>query len=422
MKTFKLNSINFEQKGRKISYNYVIDKQISKYFNKANLYYVLYDQDVSSTPQSIAVIPLLANIMPLSWFIGFDVYIDEIDETFNESLKILKKQFIKFYPDKDIKGELIINKIVNNKLTKNNSSLLFSGGVDSLLRNIDKNPYLISVHGADVTIDDNVRWNEFKRFNNEEEILKTLKLFYIESNLREFYTYKVELLVEIGWWGTVQHGMALVGILAPLSYKYNITDINIASSATAEVNYNWGSSPLIDENMKWANSLVTHEGYHLRRTDKVDNIIDFVTNSGYNIKLRVCYADERSGYNCNVCHKCQRTALSIILHGANPRDYGLNIPDNFYDLIFDNFGEDCVMTKGIKYQWSCIQDKGKKSNNFFVLKNKEKEEIYIRSFTNLNLDEIVNKNKSKVDRSRKRKFLLRQNFPFLYKFYTKIIK
>lgn len=417
----QLNEIKFLQEGTKLFYEYTVSKEISEYFSANNPYYVLYDQDISNTPKSLAVIPLLANIMPISWFVGFDVYIDEIDETFYNSLQTLKEHFIKYHPEKEIGGELHVNKIVSNAFGNDKTSLLFSGGLDSydsLTRHYHKDPYLVSIHGADVKIDDKKRWNEFKKFNAEEKIINHSRLFYIESNLREFYTYKVDLLVDhLGWWGAVQHGMALLGVLSPLSYKYGITDLNIAASATNEVTYSWGSSPHIDENMKWADTHVTHDGYQFRRTDKTDNVVKFVNNSKYDIKLRVCYADEREGYNCNVCHKCQRTMLSLILSGANPNAYGFEVPDNFYDLIFKNFGEDCIMTKGIKYQWTCIQDKVHETKEFFVLKDKEAEQNALQRFADLDLDEIVNKNEKRVKEDKRRKFVLRQKYPTLYKVY-----
>ncbi|MFY0714348.1 hypothetical protein J1D01_11760 [Seonamhaeicola sp. NFXS20] len=420
----KLNKIEYLDKGKKIAFDYTVEDKYKSYFHLSNQYYALYDQDISKTPKSIAVIPFLANIMPIAWFVGFDVSIDEIDETFFNSLKILKEQFIKYHPKNDIKGELLVKKTIKNTIKGKETSLLFSGGLDSfdsLTRHYNKNPFLISIHGADVAIDDKLRWEEFKKFNSEEKILNHDRLFYIESNLREFYTYKVDLLVDhLGWWGMVQHGMALIGVLAPLSYKHKITDINIAASATNEINYSWGSSPYIDENMKWANTIVTHDGYEFKRTEKAQNVVDFVNKTGFNFKLRVCYADERTGYNCNKCHKCQRTALSLILANANPNDYGFNLPDNFYDLIFKNFGNDCVMTKGIKYQWTCIQDMAKKTDSFFVLNDKEKEQNAIQRFAQLNLDLIVNKNAEKVKKNKKRKHILRNKFPLLYKIYRKL--
>lgn len=423
METFKLNNTVFSDNGTKISYQYSVSNKIKKFFNLDNQYYVKYDKDISNTPLSLAVIPLLANIMPIAWFVGFDVHVDEIDTTFFDSLQELKRQFIKFHPDKDIKGELHVLNKVNNTFPNNNSSLLFSGGLDSfesLTRNLNKKPYLISIHGADVAIDDTVRWETFKNLNEQEKILDKSKLLYLESNLRDFYTYQVELLVNLGWWGTVQHGMALLGVLAPLSYKYSIKDINIASSATNEVTYTWGSTPNIDENMKWANTTVTHDGYQFRRTDKIDNVVDFVEKTGDKINLRVCYSELRDGANCNRCAKCQRTMFGLILSGANPKDYSFEVPNNLYDLIFENFGNESVMTKGLKYQWQCLQDKASQINSFFVINDEESERKAIEKFIQLNLDEIVNKNEKKVKKEKKLKFILRNKLPFLYNIYRKI--
>jgi len=424
MKRLTLKKIVFTGNNNTIQYKYELTPDIKKYFNIKSPYYAKYDQDISKTPESIAVIPFLANIMPIAWFVGFDVYIDEVDATFFTSLEKLKNQFIKFHPDKGIKGTLHVKTKVDNFFDGENTSLLFSGGLDtydSYSRVYKKDPFLISIHGADVAIDDTLRWNKFKAFNAEETLINHSKLFYIESNLRDFYSYHVDLLIDgLGWWGAVQHGMALLGVLAPLSFKHKITDINIAASATNEVSYSWGSSPLIDENMRWANCTVTHNGYEFRRTEKTQNVVDFVNDVKKDLKLRVCYADERIGYNCNVCHKCQRTILSLILCNANPEQYGFKVPTNFYSLLFKNFGEDCVMTKGIKYQWTCIQDKAKETQDFFVIKDKTVEKEEITKFMNLDLDAIVNKNRESVVKKKRNNFLLQKKFPTFYKIYKLI--
>ncbi|SFW16735.1 hypothetical protein SAMN05660313_00244 [Cellulophaga fucicola] len=418
-----LNTIKIEDKNT-ITYDYTVSDDIKEYFNLNNKYYSKYDQNISDTPNSIAVIPFLANIMPIAWFVGFDVFIDEIDSTFYASLEELKRQFIKFHPNKDIKGDLHVKNKVDTVIDGTNSSLLFSGGLDtydSFSRVYNKDPFLISIHGADVKINDKTKWNKFVKFNSEEKIINHDKLFYIESNLREFYTYKVDLLVDgLGWWGAVQHGMALLGVIAPLSYKHKITDINIAASATKEVTYSWGSSPYIDENMKWANCKVTHNGYEFRRTEKTQNVVDFVNSIDQQLKLRVCYADERVDYNCNVCHKCQRTILSLMLCNADPKDYGFIVPANFYSLLFKNFGDNAVMTKGLKYQWTCIQDKARETDTFFVIEDEAKEKEAITKFINLDLDAIINKNQESVLKKKKSRFLLQKKYPLLYKIYKLI--
>jgi hypothetical protein len=87
---FSVDNIAFAEEGRRISYSYSIHNGVQKCFNMNSPYYVKYDVDVSSTPLSIAFIPLLANVVPISWFVGFDIYVDEIDEVFYNALKDLK--------------------------------------------------------------------------------------------------------------------------------------------------------------------------------------------------------------------------------------------------------------------------------------------------------------------------------------------
>lgn len=423
METFKLKSLNYTENGKRIEYSYEISDKLKSYFDLKNNFYVAYDVDISNIPLSIAIIPLLANIMPISWIVGFDVFVDEIDSTFVSSLDILKEQFKAFHPDKEIKGNLHVKRKVDNHISGESVAQLFSGGLDSwdtFTRTYDKDPFLISIHGADVPIKDTETWEKFKRFNAEERIINHDKLFYVEANLHDFYTYKLDLLADLGWWGTVQHGMALLGVLAPLSIKLGFRYLNIAASATPEVEYTWGSSPKIDENMLWANTKVYHEGFHLDRTQKIENVVNFVDEHKVPLKLRVCYSDLRDGYNCNVCAKCQRTILSLILLNRDPTNFGFTVPPNFYKLLFWNFNEETVMTEGIKYQWRRLQLMAKNADTFFVLKNKETEEQLIKDFSLINLDEVVNKNKNKVQKKKVLKFQLRNRFPGLYTLFQKI--
>ena len=214
--------------------------------------------------------------------------------------------------------------------------------------------------------------------------------------------------------------MALLGVIAPLSYILGLKHLNIAASATHEISYTWGSSPKIDENMKWADTSIKHEGYHLNRVEKIENVVDFARCHNSPIKLRVCYSDKRDGYNCNTCAKCQRTILSLLLSGVNPSIYGFTAPPYLYKLILKNFGDEAVMTEGIKYQWKCLQEKAKKTTKFYIIKDEEAESEYIKRFANIDLDSIVNKNIRSVKRKKELKFILRNKFPYLYSFYQKV--
>jgi hypothetical protein len=423
MKRCTLEHIKFADNGHSIHYEYSLTSDIKKYFNSHAPYYVKYDCDISNTPKSIAVIPLLANVMPIAWFAGFDVVVDEVDEKFYHSLGELKKEFNKYHPKKTFKGELIAKKLVQNNIKGTATGLLFSGGLDSFesyTRNYDENPYLFSIHGADVEITDTKRWADFKRYNAEEEIVVNNKLCYIETNVRDFYTYKVELLVNIGWWGKIQHGMALLGVLAPLGYQLGITKILIGSSNTEEVDFGWGSSPNIDEKMKWANSSVIHDGYHLNRPNKINNIVAFTQQHKVPIKLRVCYSELRDGYNCSRCAKCQRTMLGLLLSGVHPNDFGFQTPHNIYDIVLDNFKAKATMSTGVKYEWKCLQKKALKSPDFYVLKDKNSEEKLLQKFIALDIENLINVDLEKTKPIYKLKFILRNKFKGAYAHYLKL--
>lgn len=416
---FRLNQVVFSADGRTISYDYEVGREITKYFNKKESFFASYDAIIGGVPESLAVIPLLANVMPIAWFVGFDVLVPEVDETFFHALTELKSEFSKHFPN--IKeSSLRYDRLVRNAIGGDKSALLFSGGLDSfesLTRNLSADPYLVSVLGADIEINDARRWEDFKRFNTEEPIVNNEKLYYVTSNLRTFYTYEVDLLVEVNWWGKVQHGMALIGLIAPLSHICRIRTIMIASSNTGEVSFGWGSTSETDEKVKWANCNVIHDGFHLRRTDKIHNIVDFANRTGEHIKLRVCYSDLRTGYNCSRCTKCQRTMLGLMLCGANPNDFGFDVPTDFHELVMKNFGADALMTDGVAYEWRCLQDEAKTALETDRIADPKNN---IATFAGLPLDRIINRNADKLLARKKMKYRVINRFPGLFSWYLSL--
>lgn len=419
----KLNGLRFENGGKRIVYDYSYDATVSQYFNKKQPYFVEYTTDVSQIPSSIAIIPFLANFTPISWFAGFDIEVAEADATFLNSLSELKKEFAVHFTQIKPDTKVMATKVVSNRIDGNETALLFSGGLDAfeaLTRNIDQNPYLVSIWGADIDLSDTKRWDEFKQYNSEEDIIDKGRLLYVKSNLRTFYTHKVDLLVDISWWGKIQHGMALISMIAPLSHVYGINTVMIASSNTGEVSFGWGSTSETDEKVKWASMKVIHDGFHLRRTEKIENIVAFAKKTGHKTQLRVCYSEWREGKNCSRCTKCQRTMLGFILCGENPNDYGFNIPSNFYELLARNFDGNSLMTTGVAYEWRCLQEKAATVGQPFVMADAETEKNNIATFAALPLDEIVNRNAEGQLRRKRLKFTIISKFPKLFNWYLKI--
>ena len=420
----KLKNIVFEDTGSKIVYDYTTQNDSNKYFNAADPFYIKYQIDVSSVPESILVIPFLSNVLPIAWFAGFYIEVNDVDFDFLECIKVLKIEFQKQFPDYKLEGGLKAKKVTKNKINGTNTAMLFSGGVDAYatyIRTHEKTPDLVTILGADIEINDKEQWTSFTDFIESETLLKSNAKQYIETNVRTFYTYQVELLLkDIGWWGKVQHGLSLIGSLAPLSLIKGYQDIFIASSYTEQIDIAWGSTPQIDEKISWAGIKVHHDGYELKRQDKVDLITKFSSDAESNFKLRVCYSELRNAFNCSACEKCYRTILGLILNGKDPNNYGFDVDAHVYKNMFEllNYGG---ASRGMQYFWWELMEKAKATDAVFTFKNKALESMQLDRIRNGELHQILEDKINKPTSNWfKFKFIARNKFSGLYNLYKKI--
>lgn len=425
METFKLKKIAFADAGKKIIYQYSVTSNLAALFDENTPFYTTYGVDVSNVPTSLSVIPLLGNIVPIAWFAGFKIEVDELDEDFYHSLTLIKAIFKKNYPDQQLTGCISAKKLVKNESQGDKTAMLFSGGVDAFatyIRIVDKNPDLVTIHGADIEIEDKRQWNDFLSFNASEKIIAKNPKEYIQANLRDFYTYKVDLLVEgLGWWGKVQHGLGLICLLAPLSYIKGYSSIYIASSYTDHININWGSTPEIDQKITWSTLQVVHDGYELKRQDKIDLITSFAAGSDKNLRLRVCYSELNDKLNCSSCEKCYRTILGIILAGKDPNAYGFKVDERIYGHIFHKL-ENAHLTEGGQYFWWELMEKAKSTENYFIFKDEDVERKSIERIKNGEIDRLFSQKieKNKKSKVQTYKFIMRNRFPGLYTLFQKI--
>jgi len=103
---------------------------IEKYFQQ-ELFYVEYGSDIQSVSTSILQIPVFSNIITVAWAVGADVYVQELDRSYLESLNKIKLVLKKWYPRFPFSTHIYVEKIVSNKFSNQKYGLLFSGGVDS---------------------------------------------------------------------------------------------------------------------------------------------------------------------------------------------------------------------------------------------------------------------------------------------------
>lgn len=340
-----------------------------KEFLIGSTFYSKYNINIESVPNSIAIIPFLVNILPIAWAFDLSIDVPEIDKVFYESIPDIKKGYEEMYPSIKFKGNIKTTKIIDNKIENKNSATLFSGGVDAyctLFRHIDENPDIITIFGSDIKLEDNKGIDNVNRLNKEIANELGLKYESIYSNFRDVLNYhnlykKINKIIKGEWWHDFQHGIALIGLVAPLSYLKGYSKVYIASSfcITQKGQYTCASDPIIDNKLKYADTITVHDGYELNRQDKIEFICKTRKKlSVPKIKIRVCW-ESAGGENCCHCEKCYRTIMGIITEKENPNDYYFNFNRENRELMIEYLKKNLIYNtkNGNVANYQPIQDK-----------------------------------------------------------------
>jgi hypothetical protein len=341
--------------GQRINYSYRGVGKAEKYFARRSLLYVKYEVDLRGVPESILLIPLVANLAPIAWIGEVPLDVLELDSLFLVALDKVKSIFMRDYPSvEDGRSPIRVSKIVDTPTHGKKKAMLFSGGVDAyatFFRHHTEGLDLVSIHGADIPIKDKNQWQKFVAFTANEPLLAQHEKLHVEANLREFYTYQVNLLVPSkAWWGTVQHGLALNSLVAPLGNALGYSKVYIASSYTDAIQIVWGSTPEIDNSISWSGCVVDHDGYELQRIKKIGLIVSKTAKKLNKVNLRVCYSELNKELNCSNCEKCYRTMLGLSLYNADPANYGLKITEDTYFKIIELI-QAGFKSSGSQYFW-----------------------------------------------------------------------
>jgi hypothetical protein len=316
-----------------------------RYFKETNTFYVDYEKKIDRVPKSVTVIPLLCNVLPLVWIFDAEVMIDDIDKDFYESIEGFKQGYIDMYPGVPFKGRITPKEITDNRQNDlDKTATFFSGGVDAyntLISHIDENPILVTLWGADITFEDEAGWKLVDTHIRSVALQNKLEYISIKTSFRRFlneaalsdYVFK---LTGDNWWYGYQHGIGIIGHIAPLAYQYKIKTVYIASSLTIDDNTTCASDPTIDNFVRFFGCQVIHDGYQYSRLEKTNRISEYVERTKLPIQLRVCWESE-GGSNCCHCEKCYRTILCLLAGKSNPQDYGFNYKDVEYANMMKDF-------------------------------------------------------------------------------------
>ncbi|WP_123539019.1 hypothetical protein [Halosimplex salinum] len=326
-------------------------KDLSPFFDESP-FYVEYDVDVSDVPESILTIPVLAQVCPVAWAAGADVYAPVVDRRFLESLEAVGSALHEMYPFMQ-GGRVVVEEAAEwdgDESDAEGTGLLFTGGVDSLsayVRHRDEDPTLINIQGWLVGIDDDERWAHTKsridgyadRFGAETQFVRSNMLEFLDTAMLEA-SYK--RYHDGCWYSAVGCGLGLLGLCAPLAAAEGYGTLYITATHWEEFpipdeydywdgpSIPWGSDPTIDDEVAWGSTQAHHDAFALTRQDRLQVVADYAREYDPDLPVRACEASE-TGSNCNHCEKCLRTAFGLALAGVDPNDHGFDVDRSSFE-------------------------------------------------------------------------------------------
>ena len=332
-----------------VEYKFEVTGILKQYFT-TDTFFIDYQEDVSSVPQSILVAPFVASILPLMWVTNTVMWVEEIDQAFYDSMFKVKEAYQRLFSHYSLKGNLIPARFVDNKLdVKREALLLFSGGVDancSYVRIHQKNPILFNIQGwynqlSDENIAADADIRDITEFAQKEERDFT----YAKSNFAvivnaDLWSKHIQPQLGTSWWFGFQHSMAFISIAIPLAYKLGVKAIYIASSIPMGEFMLCASHVTTDSEFRYADAgKCIHDGSELVRQDKVKVIVDYQKKSSKPYPMRVCSFNDR---NCCECEKCFRTVLGLVAETADVKDFGFYLDkplkEYWYDVMYRRSG------------------------------------------------------------------------------------
>lgn len=312
---------------------YEISPELEPYFMAERVFEVEYSEDISAVPESVLVIPFVCNVLPIVWLTDAVLELPELDKEFYEGIPGVLAGYRNMHPMMEFKGTVRAKKWVNNSYTATNKvAALFSGGVDAfatLIAHAAEKPHLVTIWGADVKLTDTEGWARVKQHAEDTCHIYNLPApLLVRSNFRIMVNEGdlCSLVIDSGddWWHGFQHGIALLGLSAPVAYLQQWKTLYIASSFTPDNKAICASDPTIDNQLHLVSTRVWHDQYEHHRQQKVTHIVEHCRATGHTAPLRVCWITS-GGTNCCKCEKCQRTIFALLAEGEDPADY--NFPE-----------------------------------------------------------------------------------------------
>jgi hypothetical protein len=330
-----------------VRYEFDYPKRVNRFFSGED-FVVEYDVSIEEVPEGILTIPWLANVCPIAWATGTDVAVPTLDSHFAESIPRVGAAFEDVYPDLVNPSTIRVREEDETRVGPSefeDTAMLFSGGVDSVAtydRHCEAAPTLISIHGHDVSLNDEEGWAEKRSLIERFAAPRGLETHYVRANVVSFQE-PFMLYAHFGselhsdWINAVHLGLGLSGLCAPLAFVEGFGRVYISDSSSrlhhAASVEEVANHPAVVIELAWSGTTVRNDGYPLTRQEKVDLIAAEVGEEP--LTLHVCL--ESATGNCSRCEKCLRTASALLLSGLDPNGYGFDLEADILEYARQQF-------------------------------------------------------------------------------------
>ena len=243
-------------------------------------------------PLSVLSIPFVCYMSGLSWIADAVIFVDELDETFYRSYRNIKSAYQELHQDYPFRGMLVPSILRENRIEKNDRSiLLFGGGIDcqtSFLRHRETIPYICNVYGwldaetdeSDVDVSDRKKTEEFARRMGTESLHVRSNIFKVFDHGAIDGEFKSKL--KTNYWYGFLHSMTFISIAMQQCIVKGVSNVMMASSFTkGRVNSVCASLMTTDSEFLFAGEGRTiHDAFEMSRQDKVGYLVRYQKESG----------------------------------------------------------------------------------------------------------------------------------------------
>lgn len=316
------------------------------------------EYDLQNVPQSILMLPISLYLLPITYFYNVELVIPEMDRELYYRLPSIYDAYSKIYGpfDPNWRGKICVKRIVENKPVDNVKYckiVFFSGGVDAChagINNPGRKSLLVSIPDIECMAKNEgpLREEKFSLLKNFSKVVNSDWLL-ISNNFNaalykdaDINTYLGtvrglnSLAFQFDGWAGIKY-IANMCCVAPISYLTGANSLIMGSSFEQledklEVNLD-GANPSITDTIRFSNIFFEEQdGLLVRRSKKVNNIINWCKEHNIRTKMWACFADGAS--QCGFCGKCIRTQLNILCSGENPKDWGF---ENFDEYKYSKY-------------------------------------------------------------------------------------